>query len=93
MIRKTGIALAAIGLLTLTGVAPVTAQARGWDHRGWGHDWRGHRDSGAGVALGIFGALAGVAIASTQPYYAAPYSYSPYYYAPAYGYGGYGYYR
>jgi hypothetical protein len=95
MIRKTGIALAAVGLLMFTAVAPVTAQARDWDHHGWGHEWRGRHDSGAAVALGVFGGLlAGAAIASTQPYYTAPaYYYSPYYAAPAYGYAGYGYYR
>jgi len=92
MIRKTGIALAAASLLTLTAVAPVTAQAHDWGHRGWGHEWRGHRDSGAAIALGIFGSLlAGAAIASTQAY--APPAYYHYSYAPAYGYAGYGYYR
>lgn len=93
MIRKSGIALAAVGLLTLTAVAPVTAQAHDWDHRGYGHEWRGHRNSGAAIALGIFGGLlAGAAIASTQHYYAAP-AYYHYSYAPSYGYAGYGYYR
>ena len=101
--RRTLITLTALGLITAAAAAaPTQAEARDWRHRGdQGHQWRGHNNSGAAVALGIFGALAGAAIASSQAY-AAPHYYqqaSPYYstpgyaYSTPYGYAGYGYYR
>ena len=85
--RKSAVAIAALGLLTaFTAVAPVTAQARDWDHRGWrGEDWREHHDNhGAAIALGVIGLL-GAAIASTHAYAPPAYYYGPY--------AGYGYYR
>jgi hypothetical protein len=103
--RKPAVALAALGLLSvLTAVAPVTAEARDWDHgwnRGWqGEEWREHRDNGPAIAFGVIGGiLAGAAIASTQAYAPPAYYHPPaYYYPPAYygtpyGYAGYGYYR
>ena len=93
--RKSAIALAAVGLLSaITAAAPAPAEAHGWD-RGWrGEEWREHRNSGAAVAFGIIGGiLAGAAIASAHEY--GPSAYYPpaaAYYAP-YGYAGYGYYR
>lgn len=91
--RKTAIALAAVGLLSAFTVAvPPSAEAHGWDHRGREHAWRDHHNSGAAIGLGILGGiLAGTAVASSQHYYQAPATY----YAPSpyYGYAGYGYYR
>jgi hypothetical protein len=91
--RKTAIALAAIGLLSaFTVAAPPPAEAHGWDHRGREYGWRDrdHHNTGAAIGLGILGGiLAGAAIASSQHYYYPP---SATYYAP-YGYAGYGYYR
>ena len=92
--RKSALALAALGLLsTFTAITPATAEAHLWHHgwhRGWrGDEWREDHDRGAAIALGVIGGLvAGAAIASSHPY--AP---PPYHYGGPYGYGGYGYYR
>jgi hypothetical protein len=92
IMRKTAIALAAVGLLTASTVAPfAAAQAHEWHHRGWGHEWRGRHDAGAAIALGILGGiLTTAAIASSQAYYAPPAYYYPpptaYYPTPYYGY-------
>ena len=95
--RKTVIALAAIGLLTASTAVPfAAADAHEWHRGGWGHEWRGHHDNGAAIALGILGGiLTTAAIASSHAAYAPPaYYYPPAAYYPApYGYAGYGYYR
>jgi hypothetical protein len=97
--RKSAIALAALGLLSaVTAVAPATAEAHPW-HRGWrGGDWGEHynHDRGPAIALGVIGGiLAGAAIASAPAYAPPPAYYYPptYYYGAPYGYPGYGYYQ
>jgi hypothetical protein len=92
-IKRAG-AVAAIAVTLTAAAAPNIAYAR---HGG---------GAGAGIALGIIGTmLAGAAIASAQPAYAAPPAYyyqpqgydaAPAYYGPPAGYYqpyGYGYYR
>jgi hypothetical protein len=91
-IKRAG-AVTAIAVALSAAAAPNIAYAR-------------HGGGGAGIALGIIGTmLAGAAIASAQPAYAAPPAYyyqpqgydaAPPYYGPPAGYYqpyGYGYYR
>jgi hypothetical protein len=87
--RKTALALAAVGLISVfTTVAPAQADAHEWNRYGgygYGNGWHRHHNSGAAIGLGILGGvLAGAAIASSHHY--APYG-------TPYGYAGYGYYR
>jgi hypothetical protein len=42
MIRKSMIALAAIGTLATVALAPTSASAWGFKHHGWGHGWGHH---------------------------------------------------
>ncbi len=88
--KKAIIALTAAALLGAA-TLPAPAQAHEWGRYGH-HGWQRHHNSGAALALGIFGAFAGAALAASQAH--AGYSYSPYGYSYApYGYAGYGYYR
>lgn len=88
--RKTAIALAALGILSaVTTALPQPALAHDWHHRGWEHEGRSH-NNGAAIALGILGGIFTTAAIASSHSYAQP---APYYASPYYGYGGYGYYR
>ena len=97
--RKLGTLLAGTAVIAMA-LASVPAEARPWKHghhkhfkhhhQHHGKHWRHHRRDGGAVALGLFGALAGAAIASAaQPYY---YSYGYPYYGYSYPSYGYSYY-
>ena len=91
--RKISIALAAIGLMTAATVMPFApAEAHGWGHRGGEGGWHGDHDNGAAIGLGILGFITGVAVGSSQGYYAPPaYGYSAAPYGYSYAYSPYGY--
>jgi hypothetical protein len=79
--RKTWYNVELSGILYLAAAlmfAPVPASAHGY-YRHYGY----RADPGPAIALGLFGAFAGAAIASQYGYY--PYTYAPpvYYYQPA----------